>query len=118
MHNAFSRLGKSDFDFTENNAVTDADIRKFLKNTDGIKNEKTLKSVLQSALSNGVEINIASYKGYPNAVKEVAEDYLGLSKKQIDSVSVFGGFPADYDTQLPRQDVREQQGQVGKNLHI
>ncbi|MGL9703127.1 hypothetical protein [Wolbachia endosymbiont of Cimex lectularius] len=80
MHNAFSRLGKSDLDSTQNNAVTDADIRKFLKNTDGIRNEETLKSVLQSALSNGVEVNIASYTGYPNAVKEVAEDYLGLSK--------------------------------------
>ncbi|MGL9688209.1 MAG: hypothetical protein ACR5K6_00185 [Wolbachia sp.] len=117
-HNAFSRLGKSDFYSTQNNAVTDADIRKFLKNTDGIKNEETLKSVLQSALSNGVKVNIASYTGYPNAVKEVAKDYLGLSKKQTDNVSVFGGFPADYDTQLPRQDVREQQSQVGKNLHI
>ncbi|MFP3035791.1 MAG: hypothetical protein ACEY3A_01995 [Wolbachia sp.] len=61
MHNAFSRLRKSAFDFTQNNAVTGAEIRKFLENTDGIKNEETLKSVLQSALSNGVEVNIASY---------------------------------------------------------
>ncbi|MEY2393400.1 hypothetical protein [Wolbachia endosymbiont of Tettigetta isshikii] len=40
MHNAFSRLRKSDFDFTQNNAVTGADIRKFLENTDGIKTRK------------------------------------------------------------------------------
>lgn len=116
MHNAFSRLGKSDFDSTQNNAVTDTDIRKFLENTDGIKNEETLKSVLQSALSSGVEVNIASYTGYPNAVKKVAEDYLGLSKEQADSVSVFGGFPADYDNKL--KDDKEQQNKVGKNLHI
>jgi|GEM_PF-1995603 len=122
MHNAFSGrysgLKKSDFNSGMEHAVTDLNIQDFLKNTGGIKNEETLKSVLQSALSNGVEVNIASYTGYPNAVKRVVENHLGLSKKQTDSVSVFGGFPADYDTQLPRQDVREQQSQVGKNLHV
>ncbi|MGL9681893.1 MAG: hypothetical protein ACR5K2_02805 [Wolbachia sp.] len=65
-------------------------MRKIFKNTYGIKRE-TLKSVLQFALSNGVEINIVSYTGYSNAVKEIAEDYFGLSRKKIDSVSVFGG---------------------------
>ncbi|MDR2978819.1 MAG: hypothetical protein LBU56_05540 [Rickettsiales bacterium] len=114
MHNVFSRLGKSDFDSTQNNAVTDVDIRKFLENTDGIKNAEGLKSVLRSALSNGVKVNIASYTKYPNAVKKVAKDYLGLSKEQADSVSVFGGFPKSYDPKLQE----DQQNQVGKNLHI
>ncbi|WP_264704913.1 hypothetical protein [Wolbachia endosymbiont (group A) of Gymnosoma rotundatum] len=118
MHNAFSRGYKSDFDSTEENAVTNNDIKNFLENTDGIKNKEGLKSVLQSALLSGMEVNIASYTGYPNAVKRVVENHLSLSKEQADSVSVFGGFPADYDTQLPRSNVREQQSQVGKNLHI
>jgi hypothetical protein len=122
MHNVFSGrhsgFKKSDFNSGAEYAVTDTDIGNFLKNTGGVKNEETLKSVLQSALSNGVEVNIASYTGYPNAVKRVVENHLDLSKKQAGGISVFGGSPADYDTQLPRQDVREQQSQVGKNLHI
>ncbi|GFR25746.1 uncharacterized protein TNCT_505911 [Trichonephila clavata] len=118
MHNTFSRLSKSDFVSTQNNVVTDTDIKDFLKNTGGIKNEERLKSTLQFALSGGIEVNIASYTGYPNAVRRVAENHLGLSKEQADSVSVFGGFPVDYDTQLQELDVREQQSQVGKNLHI
>ncbi|MDE5059116.1 MULTISPECIES: hypothetical protein [Wolbachia] len=118
MHNAFSRLRKSDFNPTEENAVTDNDIRNFLGSTGGVKNEERLKSTLQSALSGGIEVNIASYTGYPNAVKKVAEYYLGLSEKQTGSISVFGGFPGDYDSQLQELDVREQQSQVGKNLHI
>ncbi|NSX83866.1 hypothetical protein GOM44_06835, partial [Wolbachia endosymbiont of Atemnus politus] len=118
MHNAFSRLGRIDFDSDAENAVTDHNIKDFLKNTGGIKNEEGLKSVLQSALSSGIEVNIASYTGYPNAVKRVVENHLGLSKEQADSVSVFGGFPADYDTQLKSSALKEQQNQVGKNLHI
>ncbi|MDX5462512.1 MAG: hypothetical protein O7157_03065 [Wolbachia endosymbiont of Tetragnatha montana] len=93
MHNAFSRSSKSDFVSTQNNVVTDTDIKDFLKNTGGIKNEEKLKFVLQFAISKGIEVNIASYTGYPTAVKKVVEDYLGLSKEQADSISVFGGFP-------------------------
>ncbi|MEY2393399.1 hypothetical protein [Wolbachia endosymbiont of Tettigetta isshikii] len=70
--------------------------------------------MLQSALSNGVEVNIASYTGYPNAVKRVVENYLGLSKEQADSISVFGGFPESYNPKLQK----DQRNQVGKNLHI
>ncbi|MDR0288687.1 MAG: hypothetical protein LBH78_01350 [Rickettsiales bacterium] len=111
MHNAFSRLEKSDFNSGAEYAVTDNDIEGFMKEKGRIKNEETLKSVLQSALSNGVKVNIASYTGYPNAVKRVVENHLDLSKEQADSVSVFGGFPQDYDQFV-------QQSQVGKNLHI
>lgn len=118
MHNAFSKEHKSDFNSGAEYAVTDNDIEGFMKEKGGIKNEETLKSVLQSALSSGMEVNIASYTGYPNAVKRVVENHLGLSKKQAENISVFGGFPADYDTQLPRSNVKEQQNQVGKNLHI
>ncbi|MFP3029651.1 MAG: hypothetical protein ACEY3M_00215 [Wolbachia sp.] len=118
MHNALSRLSKSDFNSTQNNAATDNDIKNFLENTDGIKNKEGLKSVLQSALSSGIEVNIASYTKYPDAVKEVVKDHLGLFKEQTGSISVFGGFPGDYDNQLQELDVREQQSQVGKNLHI
>lgn len=118
MHNAFSRLEKSDFNSGAEYAVTDNDIEGFMKEKGGIKNEETLKSVLQSALSSGMEVNIASYTKYPNAVKRVVENHLDLSKKQAGGISVFGGFPADYDTQLPRSNVKEQQNQVGKNLHI
>ncbi|MCM1001527.1 MAG: hypothetical protein KTV72_04350, partial [Wolbachia endosymbiont of Melophagus ovinus] len=118
MHNAFSRLIKSDFDSDAEYAVTDNDIEGFMKKKGGIKNEETLKPVLQSALSSGVEVNIASYTGYPNAVKRVVGNHLGLSKEQADSVSVFGRFPADYDIQLKSSALKEQQNQVGKNLHI
>ncbi|ACN95489.1 MULTISPECIES: hypothetical protein [Wolbachia] len=118
MHNALSRLSKSDFNSTQNNAATDNDIKNFLENTDGIKNKEGLKSVLQSALSSGIEVNIASYTKYPDAVKEVVKDHLGLFEEQTGSISVFGGFPGDYDNQLQELDVREQQSQVGKNLHI
>ncbi|NSM56613.1 hypothetical protein HET73_03970 [Wolbachia endosymbiont of Atemnus politus] len=65
-----------------------------------------------------MEVNIASYTEYPNAVKRVVENHLDLSKKQAGGISVFGGFPADYDPQLSGQGIREQQSQVGKNLHI
>ncbi|WCR59039.1 MAG: hypothetical protein PG978_000453 [Wolbachia endosymbiont of Ctenocephalides felis wCfeF] len=118
MHNAFSKEHKSDFNSGAEYAVTDNDIKGFMKEKGGIKNEETLKSVLQSALSSGMEVNIASYTKYPNAVKRVVENHLDLSKKQAGGISVFGGFPADYDTQLPRSNVKEQQNQVGKNLHI
>lgn len=116
MHNALSRSGKSDFNSTQNNAATDNDIENFLENTDGIKNEEGLKSTLQSALSGGIEVNIASYTKYPDAVKEVVENHLGLSKEQADSISVFGRFPENYDNELKGD--KEQQSKVGKNLHI
>ncbi len=120
MHGVFSgkRSGikKSDYNSAAENAVTDTDIKDFLKNTGGIKNEEGLKSVLQSALSGGMEVNIASYTGYPRAVKKVVEDYLGFSKEQADSVSVFSRFPEDYDDALKGD--KEQQSKVGKNLHI
>ncbi|MDG7053159.1 MAG: hypothetical protein LKM45_04730 [Wolbachia endosymbiont of Alcedoecus sp.] len=122
MHNVFSGrysgFKKSDFNSGAEYAVTDNDIEGFMKEKGGIKNEETLKPVLQSALSSGVEVNIASYTGYPNAVKRVVENHLGLSKEQADSISVFGGFPADYDIQLKSSALKEQQNQVGKNLHI
>ncbi|WP_339048576.1 hypothetical protein [Candidatus Mesenet endosymbiont of Phosphuga atrata] len=94
--------------------VTNDDISNFLENTDGIKNEKELKTALQSVLSGGIEISVASYTGYPNAVKKVVEDYLELPKEQV---SIFGGFPKDYDVKLP-EDIKEQQSKAGKNLHI
>lgn len=115
MHNYFGGLGISDFNSAVKDAVTDADIGKFLEGTGGIKNEKELKSALQSALSNGIEVNIASFTGYPNAVKRVVENHLGLSKEQADSVSIFGHLPKHYDSQLPEIG---QQNQFGKNLHI
>ncbi|UPA55341.1 hypothetical protein MWH06_01440 [Wolbachia pipientis] len=117
MHNTFSRLGKSDFNSAAEGAVTDHNIKDFLENTDGIKNEEGLKSALQSALSSRMEVNIASYTGYSDAVRRVVENHLGLSKEQAGGISVFGGFPGDYDNELPK-DLKEQKNQVGKNLHI
>ncbi|XGA08617.1 MAG: hypothetical protein U0X86_000880 [Wolbachia endosymbiont of Xenopsylla cheopis] len=117
MHNTFFRSGKNDFSSTVEYAVTNDDISDFLENTDGIKNEEGLKTALQSALLGGIEVSVASYTGYPNTVKKVVEDYLGLSKEQSGSISVFGGFPKDYDVKLP-EDIKEQQSKAGKNLHI
>ncbi len=117
MHNTFSRLGKSDFNSAAEGAVTDHNIKDFLENTDGIKNEEGLKSALQSALSSRMEVNIASYTGYSDAVRRVVENHLGLSKEQAGGISVFGGFPGDYDNELPKG-LKEQKNQVGKNLHI
>lgn len=119
MHGTFSGrhfgVKKSDYNSAAEGAVTDADIRKFIENEGGIKNKEKLKSVLQSALSKGIEVSIASFTGYPNAVKRVVENHLGLSKEQADSVSIFGHFPKHYDFQLPE---RGQRDQFGKNLHI
>ena len=117
MHNTFSRLGKSDFNSAAEGAVTDHNIKDFLENTDGIKNEEGLKSALQSALSSRMEVNIASYTGYSDTVRRVVENHLGLSKEQAGGISVFGGFPGDYDNELPKG-LKEQKNQVGKNLHI
>ncbi|WP_264731633.1 hypothetical protein [Wolbachia endosymbiont (group A) of Sphaerophoria taeniata] len=121
MHNIFSGkhsgFKKSDFNSGAEYAVKDTDIGNFLKNTGGVKNKETLKSVLQSALSNGVKVNIASYTGYSDAVRRVVENHLGLSKEQAGGISVFGGFPGDYDNELPKG-LKEQKNQVGKNLHI
>ncbi|WP_341822880.1 hypothetical protein [Wolbachia endosymbiont (group A) of Clivina fossor] len=121
MHNIFSGkhsgFKKSDFNSGAEYAVNDTDIGNFLKNTGGVKNKETLKSVLQSALSNGVKVNIASYTGYSDAVRRVVENHLGLSKEQAGGISVFGGFPGDYDNELPKG-LKEQKNQVGKNLHI
>lgn len=121
MHNIFSGkhsgFKKSDFNSGAEYAVNDTDIGNFLKNTGGVKNKETLKSVLQSALSNGGKVNIASYTGYSDAVRRVVENHLGLSKEQAGGISVFGGFPGDYDNELPKG-LKEQKNQVGKNLHI
>lgn len=117
MHNTFSRLGKSDFNSAAEGAVTDHNIKDFLENTDGIKNKEGLKSALQSALSSRMEVNIASYTGYSDTVRRVVENHLGLSKEQAGGISVFGGFPGDYDNELPKG-LKEQKNQVGKNLHI
>ncbi|WP_265021321.1 hypothetical protein [Wolbachia endosymbiont (group A) of Icerya purchasi] len=117
MHNTFRWLGKVDFNPTQSNAVTDADIRKFIEDKGGIKNEKELKPVLQFAISKGIEVNIASYTGYPNAVRRVIKNHLGLSEKQAENISVFCGFPQDYDTRL-QGSVEKQKSEVGKNLHI
>lgn len=120
MHAVFSGrhsgIEKSDYNSAAKNAVTDHNIKDFLKNTGGMKNEERLKSTLQSALSGGIEVNIASYTKYPDAVKEVVENHLGLSKEQADSISVFGRFPENYDNELKGD--KEQQSKVGKNLHI
>ncbi|WP_341814190.1 MULTISPECIES: hypothetical protein [unclassified Wolbachia] len=82
MHNIFSGkhsgFKKSDFNSGAEYAVNDTDIGNFLKNTGGVKNKETLKSVLQSALSNGVKVNIASYTGYSDAVRRVVENHLGF----------------------------------------
>ncbi|WP_250294749.1 hypothetical protein [Wolbachia endosymbiont of Oedothorax gibbosus] len=118
MHNAFFKLEKVDFNPTQNNAVTDDNIRRFIEATEGIKNEENLKPVLQFAISKGIEVNIASFTGYPNAVRRVVKNHLGLPEKQAENISVFGGFPQDYDVQLQGLSVRKQQDQVGKNLHI
>ena len=117
MHNTFSRLGKSDFNSAAEGAVPDHNIKDFLENTDGIKNKEGLKSALQSALSSRMEVNIASYTGYSDTVRRVVENHLGLSKEQAGGISVFGGFPGDYDNELPKG-LKEQKNQVGKNLHI
>lgn len=117
MHSVFRNGEKSDFNSTQNNAMTDHNIKNFLKDTGGIKNEERLKSTLQSALSSGMEVNIASYTGYSDAVRRVVENHLGLSKEQAGGISVFGGFPGDYDNELPKG-LKEQKNQVGKNLHI
>ncbi|MGL9759551.1 MAG: hypothetical protein ACR5LA_12850 [Wolbachia sp.] len=73
MHGVFSGkhsgIKKSDYNSAAEDAVTDDDIRKFLEGTGRIKNEEKLKSVLKFALSGGIEVNIASFTGYPNAVK-------------------------------------------------
>ncbi|WP_395463121.1 hypothetical protein [Wolbachia endosymbiont of Cantharis cryptica] len=118
LHNYLLGLRRtSDYGSGKEGAVTAEDIKKFIENT-GIKNEEELKKLLQYALLNEVEVGVVSYTGYPNAVKKIVEDYLGLSKEQAKNISVIGGFPKDYDPELKELSVKEQQDQVGKNLHI
>lgn len=109
MDNYFYSLWRrSDYGSGKADAVTAENIENFFKIQDsGIKNEKQLKPALQSALTDGMEVAIASFTRYRKAVEYVVQNYLGLSEEQAKNIKVVGG--------LPEKDIRSK---VGKNLHI
>ena len=111
LHNLLMRSGFNDYGSGEANAVTKEYLDKFFnceKDEDSpIKNPEQLRSVLQNAFNNKVEVAIASFTSYPKAVECVVENYLDLSKEQAKSIKVVVG--------APKIGIRSK---VGKNLHI
>lgn len=87
--NQFASKNYSDYGSGKENALTDEKIKEFLQNS-GIKNKEKLKSVLESALSSGVEVAIVS-PTYPKAVEYVVKNHLDLTEEQAQSIKVFEG---------------------------
>lgn len=71
------------------NVVSDEKIKEFLQNS-GIKNKEKLKSVLQSALSSGVEVAVVSTT-YPKAIECIVKNHLDLTEEQTQIIKVFKG---------------------------
>ncbi|WP_338406523.1 MULTISPECIES: hypothetical protein [unclassified Wolbachia] len=89
MHNFFVSKNYSDYNSGEKDAVTEEKIKEFLQNP-GIKNKEKLRSVLQSALSSEVEVDIVSFAKYIKAVEYVVKNHLGLTGEQAQSIKVVG----------------------------
>ncbi|MBV2146161.1 MAG: hypothetical protein KTM48_05730, partial [Wolbachia endosymbiont of Pissodes strobi] len=69
MCNFFTSKGYDDYDSGKEKAVIKEKIEEFLqKEGSGIKNKEKLRSVLDSALSSGVEVAIVSSAKYIKAV--------------------------------------------------
>lgn len=113
--NQFASKNYSDYGSGKENAVTDEKIKEFLQNT-GIKNKEKLKSVLQSALSSGVEVAVVSTT-YPKAVEYVVKNHLGLAEDQAQSIKIFEGVTKRQTSRIadPAKTTEPQDPQIGKH---
>ncbi len=115
MCNSFASKGYSDYNSGKENPVTKEKIEEFLQDSE-IKNKEKLKSVLESALSNGVEIAIVSHK-YPKAVEYIVKNHLDL-EEQAQAIKVFEGIIKDQTSQEEQYQRLEEQCQRLKALEI
>lgn len=115
MCNSFASKGYSDYNSGKENPVTEEKIEEFLQDSE-IKNKEKLKSVLESALSNGVEIAIVSHK-YPKAVEYIVKNHLDL-EEQAQAIKVFEGIIKDQTSQEEQYQRLEEQCQRLKALEI
>ncbi|WP_264331301.1 hypothetical protein [Wolbachia endosymbiont (group B) of Erebia ligea] len=116
--NQFASKNYSDYGSGKENAVTDEKIKEFLQNS-GIKNKEKLKSVLQSALSSGVEVAVVSTI-YPKAVEYVVKNHLGLAEDQAQSIKIFEGVTKRQTSRIadPAKTTEPQDPQIGKHLCV
>lgn len=116
--NQFASKNYSDYGSGKENAVTDEKIKEFLQNS-GIKNKEKLKSVLQSALSSGVEVAVVSTT-YPKAVEYVVKNHLGLAEDQAQSIKIFEGVTKRQTSRIadPAKTTEPQDPQIGKHLCV
>ncbi|MGL9757958.1 MAG: hypothetical protein ACR5LA_03715 [Wolbachia sp.] len=116
--NQFASKNYSDYGSGKENAVTDEKIKEFLQNS-GIKNKEKLKSVLQSALSSGVEVAVVS-PTYPKAVEYVAKNHLGLVEDQAQSIKIFEGVTKRQTSRIAdsAKTTEPQDPQIGKHLCV
>lgn len=116
--NQFASKNYSDYGSGKENAVTDEKIKEFLQNS-GIKNKEKLKSVLQSALSSGVEVAVVSTT-YPKAVEYVVKNHLGLAEDQAQSIKIFEGVTKHQTSRIadPAKTTEPQDPQIGKHLCV
>uniref|UniRef100_A0AAU7YM98 Uncharacterized protein n=1 Tax=Wolbachia endosymbiont of Oeneis ivallda TaxID=3171168 RepID=A0AAU7YM98_9RICK len=116
--NQFASKNYSDYGSGKENALTDEKIKEFLEKS-GIKNKEKLKSVLQSALSSGVEVAVVSTT-YPKAVEYVVKNHLGLAEDQAQSIKIFEGVTKRQTSRIadPAKTTEPQDPQIGKHLCV
>lgn len=123
MHNFFVSKNYSDYNSGEKNAVTKEKIEEFLQEEGSrIKNKEKLRSVLDSALSSGVEVAIVSSAKYIKAVEYVVKNHLGLTEEQAQGIKVVGGTTKRQDLPNSAEVFGEmnkpQDPQIGKHLCV
>lgn len=122
MCRSFASKHYNDYGSGKENAVAEEKIKEFLQDP-GIKNEAKLKSVLQSALSSGVEAAIVSLT-YPKVVEYVVKNHLGLTEEQAQSIKVFEGVTNSQTLQIEdpakiaEKMTKLQDSQIGKHLCV
>nr|CAD7412253.1 unnamed protein product [Timema poppensis] len=115
--------GYDDYDSGKEKAVIKEKIEEFLqKEGSGIKNKEKLRSVLDSALSSGVEVAIVSSAKYIKAVEYVVKNHLGLTEEQAQGIKVVGGTTKRQDplnsAEVAKRMNEPQDPQIGKHLCV
>ncbi|WP_353281184.1 hypothetical protein [Wolbachia endosymbiont (group A) of Andrena trimmerana] len=123
MCNFFTSKGYDDYDSGKEKAVIKEKIEEFLqKEGSGIKNKEKLRSVLDSALSSGVEVAIVSSAKYIKAVEYVVKNHLGLTEEQAQGIKVVGGTTKRQDplnsAEVAKRMNEPQDPQIGKHLCV
>lgn len=116
--NQFASKNYSDYGSSKENALTDEKIKEFLQNS-GIKNKEKLKSVLESALSSGVEVAVVS-PTYPKAIEYIVKNHLDLTEEQTQIIKVFKGITKRQTSRIGDQKTidKPQDPQIGKHLCV